>query len=153
MVGVAMSKPAATKPFLSGFCNPSLPRTAQYDPHHRCSGCDCPANGCHHVRECGCPRDSEHNGDCPMGVPGDVVIEAPGIEVPRFGDRPEDIQTVPGDNTAIDLNSVTARVELTDDEKRRLVAGHMNLAVQPLFDVVAAIVAERLAAGPTGDTP
>lgn len=34
---------------ISGFCNPTLPRTGNpggYDPHLRCRGCDCAAKGC-----------------------------------------------------------------------------------------------------------
>lgn len=42
-----MSKTKAPpKPFISGFCNPTLPRTAAYDPHQKCSGCTCQASGC-----------------------------------------------------------------------------------------------------------
>lgn len=37
---------AAPKPRLSGFCNPTLPRTDAYDPHQRCHGCDCRAPRC-----------------------------------------------------------------------------------------------------------
>lgn len=33
-----------TKPWISGFCNRTLPRTPAYDPHERCRGCDC---ACH----------------------------------------------------------------------------------------------------------
>ena len=40
-----MSKPAV-KVRLSGFCNPTLPRTEAYDPHQRCRGCDCAAPAC-----------------------------------------------------------------------------------------------------------
>ena len=36
----------ATRPRLSGFCNPTLPRTDKYDPHQKCHGCDCRAPGC-----------------------------------------------------------------------------------------------------------
>lgn len=39
------TKPAP-KPRTSGFCNPTLPRTELYDPHQRCHGCDCTAEGC-----------------------------------------------------------------------------------------------------------
>lgn len=35
-----------SRPFVSGFCNPTLPRTARYDPHQRCPGCTCRAPGC-----------------------------------------------------------------------------------------------------------
>lgn len=38
---------AEPHPFISGFCNPTLPRTAAYDPHQRCHGCDCTAPNCH----------------------------------------------------------------------------------------------------------
>lgn len=37
---------ATVKRRLSGFCNPGNPRTAAYDPHQRCPGCDCRAAGC-----------------------------------------------------------------------------------------------------------
>lgn len=36
----------APRPRISGFCNRTLPRTATYDPHQRCPGCDCRAPGC-----------------------------------------------------------------------------------------------------------
>lgn len=32
------------RPYVSGFCNRTLPRTPAYDPHTRCRGCTCP---CH----------------------------------------------------------------------------------------------------------
>lgn len=38
--------PATPKRRVSGFCNPTLPRTAAYDPHQRCPGCDCRAKRC-----------------------------------------------------------------------------------------------------------
>lgn len=41
------TKPKAEpKPYVSGFCNITLPRTAAYDPHQNCGGCDCMADGC-----------------------------------------------------------------------------------------------------------
>ena len=41
-----MSKAPAPRRRLSGFCNPTLPRTTEYDPHQHCRGCDCTEPGC-----------------------------------------------------------------------------------------------------------
>jgi hypothetical protein len=40
-VSAATKTKAEPKPFRSGFCNRTLPRTPTYDPHQRCHGCDC----------------------------------------------------------------------------------------------------------------
>lgn len=42
-----MGTATKTKPFISGFCNPTLPRTDEYDPHSQCRGCACEADDCH----------------------------------------------------------------------------------------------------------
>ena len=54
------------KPRVSGFCNPTLPRTTLYDPHQRCRGCDCTADNC----PCN-PTDAELCDDC--GEPAVLV--------------------------------------------------------------------------------
>lgn len=70
----------ATRPRLSGFCNPTLPRTDKYDPHQKCHGCDCRAPGCpcnpdpHH--EDPMPDASAPSTKDPAGTPEDAVAWA-----------------------------------------------------------------------------
>lgn len=62
-----MSK-APPRPRLSGFCNPGLPRTEDYDPHQRCRGCDCTAAGC--------PCNPESDTPMTDTTPGTSTMEA-----------------------------------------------------------------------------
>lgn len=57
----------AVKRRISGFCNPTLPRTEAYDPHPRCAGCDC---GCHNT------TPAELDWTVPKR-PGWEILEAP----------------------------------------------------------------------------
>jgi hypothetical protein len=81
---VSPKAPAAPKPWTSGFCNATLPRTAAYDPHQRCPGC----TGC---RATNCPCNPEEPAVLRPEIPDPP--EAP----PTPSDQVEKCATDPGD--------------------------------------------------------
>lgn len=127
---------------MSGFCSAGT-ATATYDPHARCTldGCVC---ACHkaparpkvplaclqgrHTDTCG------HDGLLPAGV--QLVID----------DEPDRIEL----RDALDgrvvgaINTGPAPVELTVDERRRVIAAHMHLDPGAALEVARIVLTERL---------
>lgn len=107
------TKTTPAKPRLSGFCNPTLPRTDAYDPHQRCTGCDCRAPRCPCNPETTMPTDTTPE-------PGSVAAQAYAEEPPPM--TPEE-----------EVEWIRATAELLDEALAAYAPGDWRDAARLLY--------------------
>lgn len=124
-----MSKAKAKRPRLSGYCSavPWPVPEGSYDPHARCTldGCPCPCHG-------------------PAPRPKVLLACLQGRHTTTCGHLSSDTARgyITEHDVAVDAGFAVP-VELTLDERRRIIAAHMILDPADALEVVRVIITER----------
>lgn len=145
-----------SRPLLSGFCGyPNIAQANGYNPHERCrlEGCTC---------KCHRPRPPQDTPPAPEGEAGPAGLLDPHAwpadqqqilarELAKAAERVsadailDATGTIPeaGKPAAVQAVEVLEALDLTDDEKRRLMAAHLELRPEKMLETVRTIIAER----------